>query len=218
MSATTKRSKALAGGIAGTALLLTLGVAAAAQIGDAGPSAPTASVARSSKTDAGVADRPALVPAETPPAEATATTAPSATPSTPAPAAKAAPQSTTATTRKPAAPPTPAAPATLAAPPTTAPAAPKLPPGQRVPSTTAAVGTAAASLQQRIPLFKPTDAQLRTFADAVCTSFDQGQTMAQVQSTVRDAVSRIQGASLSEADAAFAVRLVVQLRCPGYLP
>lgn len=77
--------------------------------------------------------------------------------------------------------------------------------------------SAIAALGQRIPLFSPTDAQLRTFADAVCTSFDQGQTMAQVQATVRQAVTHIQGASLSPADADFAVRTVVQLRCPGYL-
>ena len=77
---------------------------------------------------------------------------------------------------------------------------------------------AIATLHQRIPLFSPTDPQLRTFADAVCTSFDQGQTMAQVQATVRQAVTHIQGASLSPAGADFALRTVAQLRCPGYLP
>ena len=75
---------------------------------------------------------------------------------------------------------------------------------------------AIAALHQRIPLFQPTETQ-RTFADAVCTSFDQGRTQAQVESIVREAVSHIQGASRSAADAAFAVRTVVGLRCPGYL-
>jgi hypothetical protein len=216
MSPTTTRRKALAGSIAGTALVLALGVAAVAQMGDSGPAAPAASVAR---TALDTAEAPAVAPAEAAPAvEATTTTAPATTATTTAPAAKAAAPSTTATTTKPAAPSTTAAPAAPAGTPTTAPAAPKLPPGQRVPFTTAGVQAAAAALQQRVPLFKPTEAQLRTFADAVCTSFDQGQTMAQVQATVRDAVSRIQGASLSEADAAYAVSLVVQLRCPGYLP
>ena len=213
---TTKRSKALAGGIAGTALLLTLGVAAVAQIGDSGPATATASVAR-----AGDAASPALVPADVAPAEPpTTTAAPPETTTTAAPAAKAAPPSTTATTRKLATPATTVAPAAAApAPaPTAAPAAPKLPPGQRVPYTTAAVQAAASALTQRIPLFKPTEAQLKTFADAVCTSFDQGQTIAQVEATIRDAVSRIQGASLTDADAAFAARTVAQLRCPGYLP
>ena len=213
MSQTSTRRKALAGGIAGTALVLTLGVAAVAQIGDAGPTAPTASVARAG----GAITEPAPpVPAETPPADVQpTTTTPATTPTTTAPAAKAPASSTTPTTRKAASPSTTSAPATAAAP---APTAPKLPPGQRVAYGTAAVQAAAGALTQRIPLFKPTESQLRTFADAVCTSFDQGQTIAQVQATVRDAVSRIQGASLSEADAAFAVRLVTELRCPGYLP
>jgi hypothetical protein len=211
---TTKRSKALAGGIAGTALLLTLGVAAVAQIGDSGPAAPTASVVR-----AGDAHAPAVVPADAPPTDTPPTTPAPVDTTTTAPAATATPPSTTATTRKPTAPRTAAtpAPAAAAAAPTTAPAAPKLPPGLRVPYTTAAVQAAVSALTQRIPLFKPTEAQLKTFADAVCTSFDQGQTVAQVQATIRDAVSRIQGASLTEADAAFAVRTVTQLRCPGYL-
>ena len=98
------------------------------------------------------------------------------------------------------------------------PAPAKPAPGQRVAYTAAGVQAAITSLHQRIPLFSPTDPQLRTFADAVCTSFDQGQTMAQVQATVRQAVTHVQGASLSPADADFAVRTVAQLRCPGYLP
>jgi len=99
---------------------------------------------------------------------------------------------------------------------TTTPAPSSLPPGQRVNPTSAQVQAAIGALHQRIPLFAPTDQQLRTFAEAVCASFDQGQTAAQVQSSVQEAVSHIQGASLSSADADFAVRTVVDLRCPGY--
>ena len=77
--------------------------------------------------------------------------------------------------------------------------------------------TALSALSTRIPLFKPTEQQLRAFADAACAQFDQGQSKSQVESTVRQAVTYVQGASLSPADAEFAVRTVVALRCPGYL-
>jgi len=93
----------------------------------------------------------------------------------------------------------------------------RLPFGQRVNPSSVEVQAAINALHQRIPMFQPTEQQLRTFAEAVCASFDQGQTEAQVQSTVQDAVSRIEGASLSAADADFAVRTVVGLRCPGSL-
>ncbi|MFP5317736.1 MAG: hypothetical protein ACLGI2_05510 [Acidimicrobiia bacterium] len=108
-------------------------------------------------------------------------------------------------------PPSDAALATTAAP------APKYAPGQRISPSSAEVQTAIATLSTRIPMFKPNESQLRTFADAACTSFDQGQTKDQVENTVRQAVTYVQGASLSPADAEFAVRTVVQLRCPGYL-
>jgi hypothetical protein len=205
----TKRSKALAGAMAGAALVVALGAAALAGGGDSGPTSSTAAVG----APAVVVD--AATPAPEPTADVPATTA---APATTAPAAKATVPSTTPTTLK-ATPST--APATTAAttPATTATtAAPAKPaPGVRIEYTTASVQTAMTALHQRIPLFAPTDPQLRTFADAVCASFDQGQTKAQVQATVRDAVSRIQGASLSEADADFAVRTVAQLRCPGYI-
>ena len=199
--------KTLAGAIAGTALVLALGAAAVGQVGDTGPSASVASVTRASSEGA-------VTP--TPEPQAPVETAP---PTTQAPAAQAAPTtkapapSTTATTRKPTA--TTVAPV---APATTTPTTVRVRSGARVAYTTAGVQAAITALHQRIPLFAPNDAQLRTFADAVCTSFDQGQTHAQVQATIRDAVSRIQGQSLTEADAAFMVQTVTQLRCPGYLP
>lgn len=147
------------------------------------------------------------------------TTAPPTT--APAPPAAPPPPTTVRAPSRPAAP-TTAAPAesgpSPTPAPTAAPAAPKLAPGQRLNPTSAQVQAAMTTLHQRVPLFEPTESQLRTFADAVCTSLDQGQSLAQVQATVRDAVSRIQGASLSAADAAFAVGLMVELRCPGYLP
>lgn len=203
--------KALAGAIAGTALVLALGVAAVGQVGGTGPTGPTASVARASSEAA---------PAPTPEPQAPVETVP---PTTQAPAAEAAPAakapapSTTATTRKPTTT-TVARTAPAPAPVATTPTTVKVRSGERVAFTSAGVQAAAAAITQRIPLFKPNDAQLRTFADAVCSSFDQGQTQAQVQATIRDAVSRIQGQSLSDADAEFMVRTVTQLRCPGYLP
>ena len=102
--------------------------------------------------------------------------------------------------------------------PATPPAPAKLAPGQRLNPTSAQVSAAMAQLHQRIPLFDPTEAQLRTFAEAVCTSFDQGQSLSQVQAAVQQAVSHVQGASLSATDAAFAVAIATELRCPGYLP
>jgi hypothetical protein len=152
---------------------------------------------------------PAAAAAPAPAAEPPATSAPepatTAAPATPrkAPATTVAPEPEAV-----AAPPPPPAP----------PAPPKLPPGQRVNPTSAQVQAAIAQLHGRIPLFQPNESQLRTFADAVCASFDQGQSFAQVTSTVQQAVSNVQGASLSAADADFAVRTVLQLRCPGWLP
>lgn len=107
-------------------------------------------------------------------------------------------------------------PPTTSPPPTTAPP-PRYAPGQRINPSSAEVQAAMAALSARIPMFQPTEAQLRSFADAACASFDQGQTRAQVESTVRQAVGYVQGASLSAADAEFAVATVVGLRCPGYL-
>jgi len=95
---------------------------------------------------------------------------------------------------------------------------PRFAPGQRISPTSVQVQGAISTLTQRIPLFKPNESQLRTFADAACTSFDQGQTFKQVSSTIRQAVTYVQGASISPADADLAARTVVTLRCPGYLP
>ena len=197
--------------LAGAAIFLALGFAAcggsdeptttAAASGPAADATPAAAEA--------TATAPEAVPAA-PPADA----APSAAPTTTV-AKKAAPPTTAARTTTPTSPPTTAA----ATPPTTAaPVTPKFAPGQRINPTSAQVQAAITTLSQRIPLFKPTESQLRTFADAACTSFDQGQSKAQVESTVRQAVTYVQGATLSAADAEFAVKTVVSLRCPGYLP
>lgn len=212
MHLTGKRTVALGG-----AILLTVSVAVAA--------VPLVAGGDGDRRGGGVEVE--VASADVPPADAApATTAgpettvpPTNAPTPPAPAppttARAASRSGT---------PTPAAPTdggAAPAPGPTAPAAPSSPrvaPGQRLNPTSAQVQAAMATLHQRISLFQPTEPQLRTFADAVCTSLDQGQSLAQVQSTVRDAVSRIQGASLSAADAAFAVATVIELRCPGYLP
>lgn len=202
--------KAVAGGIAGAALVLALGAAALGQVGGTTPTASVASVARTSSEGAATPTPTPHAPVETAP-PTTQAPAPPAAPTTKAPAPAPTTRKPTTTTVAPAA---PAAPAPAPTTPTTV----KVRSGARVAYTTAGVQAAISAITQRIPLFKPNDAQLRTFADAVCTSFDQGQSQAQVQATIRDAVSRIQGQSLSEADAEFMVRTVTQLRCPGYLP
>lgn len=213
MSRTVSRRVAVVGGTLGVVVLLGVGLAFAAAPGPDNTSTGTRVSASSEQPSVAT---PA-VPADPEPTSTTVVAAPvpTSTPATSAPKSTAAP-----TTTKPA-PATAAAPAAKApaTPATTvAPAAPKLAPGQRLNPTSAQVQAAITQLHQRIPLFQPTESQLRTFADAVCASFDQGQTAAQVQSTVQQAVSHVQGASLSAADAQFAVTLMAQLRCPGYLP
>jgi outer membrane biosynthesis protein TonB len=207
-SLSTKRGLALLGGMIAAVLFLAVGVAVGAvpRLTDtaAADGAPeTAAPAPSAEPAAAAAPAPA--PAAEPPATSAPEPATTAAPATPrkAPATTVAPEPEAV-----AAPPPPPAP----------PAPPKLPPGQRVNPTSAQVQAAIAQLHGRIPLFQPNESQLRTFADAVCASFDQGQSFAQVTSTVQQAVSNVQGASLSAADADFAVRTVLQLRCPGWLP
>ncbi len=56
----------------------------------------------------------------------------------------------------------------------------------------------------------PRSAPIDRVADSTPNAFDAGLTA--------PAVSHIQGKSLSPSDAEFAVRTVLQLRCPGYLP
>jgi hypothetical protein len=210
ISTSTRRRALLGGGLAAT-LVLAGGIAVWAGPGDSATT--SAAISTSVTQDAGATD--ATTPETTVVADTTttvaapATTAPAAKAST-ATTAKAAPSTTAKATT-----PTTAKPAATAAP---APApAPVAKSGQRVNPTSAQVQAAITTLHQRIPLFEPNEAQLRTFADAACTQFDQGQTHAQVVETVRRAVTYIQGASLSAADADFAVRTVLQLRCPGYL-
>ena len=204
------RTVVLLGSTIGVALFLAVGVAVGAvpQLGDK-PSVSATAGADSSGDAAAVA---APVPVADPPAVDSTAAAPlvgEVVAEAPAPTTGPVPPPRLAPS-----PPTTAAPAPTVAP-TTVPA---LPPGHRLDPTPAQVQAAITQLHQRIPLFQPTDPQLRTFAEAACASFDQGQTAAQVQATVRDAVSRVQGASLSAADAEFAVTTVVRLRCPGYLP
>ncbi len=203
MSRTTFRRLALATG----ALSLAIGLAAC---GNSGQTTDAAAV---------VSDRPAdVAPVPTtsqPEAENDATVPTTAAPETPATTAPSR-RLTTPTTAAPATT-QPSAPATETAPTTPAPTAPKYAPGQRINPSSGDVQTAMSALSTRIPLFKPTEPQLRAFADAACAQFDQGQSKSQVESTVRQAVTYVQGASLSPADAEFAVRTVVALRCPGYL-
>lgn len=215
LSPPTRRRAALGAGLAAT-LVFAGAIAVWAGPGDAGATSAAYSV---SGTEQGIAGTDAPATPDTTVAVDTTTTVP-APPTTEAPQA-----STTPTTKKVATPttvkrasPTTTKPASPAPAPAPAPApTPTANPGARLNPTSAQVQAAITTLHQRIPLFQPNEAQLRTFAEAACSQFDQGQTHAQVVETVRKAVTYIQGASLSVADADFAVRTVVQLRCPGYL-
>jgi hypothetical protein len=211
-STSTRRRALLGGGLAAT-LVLAGGIAVWAGPGDSATT--SAAISTSVTQDAGATD--ATTPETTVVADTTTTVA---APTTTAPAAKASTAATakaTPPTTAKATTPTTAKPAATAAPAPAPAPAPAAKSGQRVNPTNAQVQAAITTLHQRIPLFEPNEAQLRTFADAACTQFDQGQTHAQVVETVRRAVTYIQGASLSAADADFAVRTVLQLRCPGYL-
>ena len=212
-SSTSTRRRAILGGGLAAALLLAGGITVWAGPGDTGIAAYTAS------TDNGTVgtEAPAGVPETTIAVDTTTAAAPATTSTAPAPKAPATTaktttpttaKSTSPTTPKPAAAPTPV--------PTAAPA-PAVKSGQRVNPTSAQVQAAITTIHQRIPLFEPNEPHLRTFAAAACAQFDQGQSHAQVVETVRKAVTYTQRASLSAADADFAVRTVVQLRCPGYL-
>jgi hypothetical protein len=214
-SLSTTRGLALLGGSIGIVLFLAVGVAVGA-VPRAGGTTPTATpeaagAASSASASPEPTAAPAPPPTEPPATEPPATGAPETTtpPTTTRSTAKKAPATTIAE---------PAAEAPAPTPPPAPPAPPKLPPGQRINPTSAQVQAAITQLHQRIPLFQPNESQLRTFADAVCASFDQGQSFGQVQATVQQAVSNVQGASLSAPDAEFAVRTVLELRCPGWLP
>jgi len=205
MPFTLKSRLALLGGTTCATVLGVVGLGVLPSLGHSEP-APVRTAARMGETTINGATASSASPPSTVAPETTTVEAPRATTRPPTGAM---PQTTPA-----------AAPVAVAdpAPPATPAASSNLAAGQRTNPTSAEVQAAVAALHQRIPLFAPTGQQLLAFADAVCASFDQGQTQAQVQSTVQQAVSRIQGASLSAADADFAVHTVVALRCPGYLP
>lgn len=214
-SSTSTRRRAIFGGGLAATLVLAGGIAVWAGPGDSGTTDAAVSASATQRTTVET-ETAAGTPETTAVADTTTTVA---APTTTTPAGKASTPTTskaTPPTAK-AASPTTTKPAATAAPAPAPAPAPAAKSGQRVNPTSAQVQAAITSLHQRIPLFEPNEAQLRTFADAACAQFDQGQTHAQVVETVRKAVTYIQGASLSAPDADFAVRTVLQLRCPGYL-
>lgn len=212
-STSTRRRAILGGGLAAT-LVLAGGIAVWAGPGDS--SRTNAAISTSATENGTVETAGGAGTPETTVVADTTTTVAAPTTTTPTASTPTTAKATTATTAK-AASPTTTKPAAPPAPAPAPPPAPAVKSGQRVNPTSAQVQAAITTIHQRIPLFEPNEAQLRTFADAACTQFDQGQTHAQVVETVRKAVTYIQGASLSAADADFAVRTVLQLRCPGYL-
>ncbi len=110
--------------------------------------------------------------------------------------------------------------------PTTSPTKPKASPSPQAVSKTvprrnpssAEVAGAIRQIQARIPLYRPTEAQARDFAGDICDAFDDGTSYSAIRSSVMEKVSRLPFTSVSASDADLAIRLAVELVCPGHEP
>jgi hypothetical protein len=110
--------------------------------------------------------------------------------------------------------------------PTTSPTKPKASPSPQAVSkavsrrnpSSAEVAGAIRQIQARIPLYRPTEAQARDFADDICDAFDDGTSYSAIRSTVVEKVSRLPFTRVSTSDADLAIRLAVELVCPGHEP
>ncbi len=79
------------------------------------------------------------------------------------------------------------------------------------------VALAIAAVKERIQTpFLPSEGHVRAFGDAACSAFDQGKTAPQVRGLVLQAASQLPSATVSAADADFAVGTAVNLFCPAY--
>jgi hypothetical protein len=202
---TTKRNVGLLTGA--TALTLCVGVGTAAgvvpQIGKAEPAA----VAVDFAPPAPPTTEPASAEAALPPTTVPATTVPPTTAPRPAPATTAAPRRASRPAGASA-----AAPAEPAAP--VAPAGPTR--AARLSPSSAEVQSVIALVSQRIPLFRPTEAQVRQFGNDVCGAFDSGAPYDQVKAQVQQALPKVPFVTISSADVDYAIRTAVGLFCPGY--
>jgi hypothetical protein len=126
---------------------------------------------------------------------------------------------------------TPAAPATTAKPTTTtkgpAPTAATTPPpastvpafGSRRQPTAGEVAQAITAVHSLLPFFTPTPAQIAAAGNQVCTAFDQGQTLGQVESAALSMVGAGSIAWMIPASVPqVAIQTLVALYCPTYGP
>jgi outer membrane biosynthesis protein TonB len=203
---TTKRNVGLLMGA--TALTLSIGVGTAAgvvpQMGHSEPASVTVDFVP-----------PAPVPADPGPAEAAPpppppppTTVPTTTAPRPAPATTAAPRRASRQAASPGAPASAPAPAAPAGPTKAA----------RLSPSSAEIQGVIAQVSQRIPLFRPTEAQVRQFGNDVCSAFDAGLPYDQVKAQVQQALPKVPLVTISSADVDYAIRTAVGLFCPGYAP
>ncbi len=85
--------------------------------------------------------------------------------------------------------------------------------------TSAQVRAAISQIATRVPFFAvASEAQARQFGDAVCTAFDEGNSYAQVKAQLQQALSQLPGVTVTPADFDFAIRIAVELFCPGHMP
>jgi hypothetical protein len=185
-----------------TAMTLSIGVGTAAgvvpQLGKTEPASVTVDVAAPTPGPVDVAPAPTAPPTTVPPPP----TAPPTTVTPPAPATTAAPRRASR----------PAAPAAAAA--AAAPAAPAKP--VRLNPSSAEIQGVIAQVASRIPLFRPSEDQVRQFGNDVCSAFDSGLPYNQVKAQVQQAMPKVPLISISSADIDFAIRSAVSLFCPGY--
>ena len=216
----TARNRWMLGGLAGFTLALAVAVSAGAvphpgenaNARTVAASAGIAEMASSAARQSGDAPGPAHVTATpAPPTTAPPTTVTKATtPTTKAPVA------TTRTTQAPAPVADAVAAPVAAAAPVASPAGPvKVP--RRVPSA-AEVQQAIATLPQYVStILTPSPAQVAQLGDQVCTAFDQGQTLAQVEATGLQLVTQVPLTTVKPGGADWVVRTAVTLYCPGHL-
>jgi hypothetical protein len=218
MMQNTRRNRRVLAGVAGVNLALALAVGAGA-IPRPGVDGNATTVAASSRIDpvgGATARQPGdAVAAQAAPATVPPTTAPPTTVTKATTPTTRAPVATTRTTKA-AAPATVTTDAPAAAAPAAAPAGPvKVP--RRVPSP-AEVQQAIATLPQYVStILTPSPAQVAQLGDQVCTAFDQGQTLAQVEATGLQMVTQVPLTTVKPGGADWVVRTAVTLYCPGHL-
>jgi hypothetical protein len=86
----------------------------------------------------------------------------------------------------------------------------------RAEPTGAEMSHAIALFHERIPLYRPSEDQVRRFGDALCTALDQGRTYAELAAAVQKAAGQIPLVRVSAADVNLAIRTIVAMFCPGY--